>query len=136
MTFWLGLLKWLFGIAVLEFGASQDRKEFRNALRERIILPNIYKLDEPAVRARVVDDILSSAYGLRSLNMLGAVVLWLVNSSWRGHQKKMLDNILRDWALQFEDNVEVYEDEDDVKLRIKRGRTAIKDLVRDITNLM
>ena len=134
---WTAFITPVLGLLSQEFRSSQDRKVLRRVIRQRILAPVLHLLEDPVIRHSTATAIVHAAYGIKTLNLAGAIMLWLLNQTIFKQKITVIDtSFLAPLADELKTEVEVIEDDAALTFRIKKGRRAIKKLIRDMLAIL
>jgi hypothetical protein len=134
---WVSILQTFLGIGVAEIKSARARKYVRETIRNRILVPVLHQQEDPKVRRATAEAIVHAVYGISSLNLLGAMTLWLLSNTVLAQKIQLIDrNFLKEWADEFKTEIEIVEDDEDLRFEVKKGRRALDRLIKDMVNVL
>ena len=132
----IGILSAAMGFLGQQLKAKGDRQELRRVIRQRIIAPNVDRLDQEDVRLEIARDIITAAYATKTMSVLQAIVMFFVKTLLIPDKIKFIKQILDRQYKHIQDSVVIEENEDEFYFRVKKGKKALKRLVRDILTIV
>jgi len=130
------LLGPVMGILTQQLKFKGDRQELRRVIRQRIIAPNADRLHYPTVRKEVARDIITAAYATKTMSMAQSVVFIIMQATIFPMKIRLVDSILKTQANAIKNSVVIEEDHDEFTFKVKKGKSALKRLVRDIIAIL
>lgn len=132
---WLSIVTSVLGFTLQSVNESQDRKELRNAIRQRILAPNVHRLNDPVVLEEVAASLVQAAYGINSTNILGAFIVTLLMRTIRADKIALMTEILDDHKTQLM-SLRTKRHDDATWDFVSEDKDEAKDFIRDVLALL